>query len=172
MFTRNFKKFLRREGKSFRRKFSSGKKGSKPNFESLKKFDKIIYYNYRRSGHIQPECPELQKIKEGKKKAQKPKAMICTWSDEEEDDDENTSSEEEDKKLCLMAIGDEDENNQVTSLFEDYFNSDWEEAYSEILDKYEHVKRDNRHLKKKINSLVHDTTLSDKNVFKKLKLMN
>ena len=86
--------------------------------------------------------------------------MICTWSDEEEeDDDEDTSSHEEDRKLCLMAKGDEDVDDQVTSLFEDYSNSDWEEAHSELLDKYEHVKRDNRHLKKKINSLVHDTTL-------------
>ena len=35
-----------------------------------------------------------------------------------------------------MAIGDEEDNDQVTSPFEDYSNSDWEEAYSEILDKY------------------------------------
>ena len=96
--------------------------------------------------------------------------MICTWSDKEEDDDEDTSSEEEDKKLCLMAIGDDEDNDQVTSPFEDYSNSDWEEAYSEILDKYEHVKRDNRHLKKKINSLVHDTTLSDKNAFQEAQI--
>ena len=59
IFTRNFKKFLRREGKSFRRKSFSSKKGSKPNSESLKKSDKIICYNCRRSRHIQPECLEL-----------------------------------------------------------------------------------------------------------------
>ena len=53
-------------------------------------------------------------MKQGKKKVQKPKAMICTWSDEEEEeDDEDTFSDEEDKKLCLMTIGDEDENDQV-----------------------------------------------------------
>ena len=92
--------------------------------------------------------------------------MICTQSDEEEEDDnEDTSSDEEDKKLCLMANVDEDENDQVTSPFKDYSNNDWEEAYSELLDKYEHVKGDNRYLKKKINSLVHDTTLNDKNDF-------
>ena len=123
MFTRNFKKFLRREGKSFRRKSFSSKKSSKPNSDNLKKSDKIIYYNCRRSGHIQLECPELQKMKQGKKKTQKPKAMICTWSDEEEDDDEDTSSDEEDKKLCLMDIVDEEDNDQVTSSFENYFNS-------------------------------------------------
>ena len=98
-------------------------------------------------------------MKQEKKKAQKSKAMIYSWSDEkEEDDDEDTFSEEEDRKLCLMVIGDEDDNDQVTSSFEDYSNSDWEEAYSKLLNKYEHVKRDNRHLKKKMNSLVHDTT--------------
>ena len=59
MFTRNFKKFLRREGKSFRRKSFSGKKSSKSNSKNLKKSDKLICYNCRRSGHIQPECPEL-----------------------------------------------------------------------------------------------------------------
>ena len=125
MFTKNFKKFLRREGKSFRRRSFSGKKGSKSNSENLKKSDKIICYNYSRSRHIQPEFPDLQKMKQEKKKAQKSKAMICTWSDEEEeDDDEDTSSEEEDRKLCLMAIRDEDDNDQVTSPFEDYSNSD------------------------------------------------
>ena len=96
--------------------------------------------------------------------------MICTWSNEEEDDDEDTSSEEEDKKLCLMAIGDKEDNDHVTSPFEDYSNSDWEEAYFEILDKYEHVKRDNRHLKKKINSLVHDAILTDKNAFQEVQI--
>ena len=125
MFTRNFKKFLRREGKSFRRKSFSGKKISKSNFDNLKKSDRPICYNCKRSGHIQPDCLELQKAKQVKKKGQKSKAMICTWSDEEvEDDDEDTSSEEEDRKLCLMAIGDEDDNDQVTYPFEDYSNSD------------------------------------------------
>ena len=97
--------------------------------------------------------------------------MIYTQSDEkEEDDDEDTSSEEEDKKLCLMTNGDEDDNDQVTFSFEDYSNSNWKEAYFKILDKYEHVKRDNRHLKKKTNSLIHDTTLSDKNAIQEAQI--
>ena len=98
--------------------------------------------------------------------------MICTWSDEkEEDDDVDTSSEEEDRKLCLMVKGDEVEDDQVTSPFEDYSNSDWEEAYSELLDKYEHVKRENMYLKKKINSIVHDNTLNDKNAFQEAQIV-
>ena len=70
-----------------------------------------------------------------------------------------------------MAKGDEDEDDQVTSPFEDYSNNDWEEAYSELLDKYEHVKRENKHLKKKINSIVHDNTLNDKNAFQEAQIV-
>ena len=88
--------------------------------------------------------------------------MICTWSDEEEDDDEeeDSSSNEENKKskLCLMAIGEEDNDDKVNSLFEDCSLSDWEDAYSDLLDKYDNVKRDNKHLKKKINLIIHDKT--------------
>ena len=73
MFTRRFKKFLRREGKSFRRKSFSSKKSSKSNYKNLKKSNKLIWYNCRRSGHIQPDCLELQKMKQGKKKAQNPR---------------------------------------------------------------------------------------------------
>ena len=59
MFAKNFKKLVRREGKSFRRKFFSSKKSSKSNSENLKKSDKFICYNYRKSEHIQPDCPNL-----------------------------------------------------------------------------------------------------------------
>ena len=102
--------------------------------------------------------------------------MICTWSDEEDDDDEEEDTffeEEEEKynKLCLMARGDENEDEQVNSPFEDYSNSDWEEVYSELLDKYEYVKRENMHLKKKINSIIHDNTLNDKNVFQEAQIV-
>ena len=42
------------------------------------------------------------------------------------------------------------------SPFDDYSLSDWEDAYSELLDKYDDMKRDNKHLKKKLNQIVHD----------------
>ena len=88
--------------------------------------------------------------------------MIYTWSDESEDEEEDkdSSSEEEDKKskLCLMAIGDEEIEDEVNSPFDDYSLSDWEDAYSELLDKYDDLKRDNKHLKKKLNLIVHDKT--------------
>ena len=92
--------------------------------------------------------------------------MICTWSDEsdDEDEDEDSTSEEEDKKskICLMAIGDEEIETVVNSPFEDYSLSDWEDAYSELLDKYDNIKRDNKHLKKKLNLIVHDKTDKDR----------
>ena len=54
--------------------------------------------------------------------------MICTWSDEsdEDDEDEDSSLDEKNKKskLCLMAIGEEDNDDEVNSPFEDYSRSD------------------------------------------------
>ena len=118
----------------------------------MKKSDKIVCYNCRKSGYIQTEYPEINRIRSSKAKGKKTKAMICTWSDESEDDDEDedSSSEEEDKKskLCLMAFGEEEIEDEVNSPFEDYSLSDWEDAYSKLLDKYDDLKRNNKHLKK------------------------
>ena len=94
---------------------------------------------------------------------QKPKAMIYTWSDEEEDEDEESSSKDNsDEKLCLIVIREEEDDEKVTSPFEDYSCSDWEDAFVELLDKYDHVRRDNKHLKKKINFIVHDNSINEK----------
>ena len=65
-----------------------------------------------------------------------------------------------------MARGEEEEEEEeekVISPFEDYSNSDWEDDYAELLEKYEHVHRDNKHLKKKINSIIHDNLVNEKN---------
>ena len=127
MFTRRFQKFLKREGKSFRRSPFLNKKSSKSSPASLKKPDKIVCYNCRKSGHIQIECPETSRVRSSKVKGKKFKVMICTWSDEsdEDDEDEDSSSDEKDKKskLCLMAIGEED-NDEIKFSFEDYSLSD------------------------------------------------
>ena len=78
----------------------------------MKKSEKLVCYNCRKSGHIQTECPKTVRIRTSKTKGKKTKAMICTWIDEsdDEEEDEDSTSEEEDKKtkLCLMAIGDEE----------------------------------------------------------------
>ena len=97
------------------------RKSSKSYPALLKKPDKLVYYNCRKSGHIQTECLETVRIRSSKIKGKKTKAMICTWSDEseDEDEDEDSSSEEEDKKskLCLMAFGDEEIEDEVNSPF-------------------------------------------------------
>ena len=61
-----------------------------------------------------------------------------------------------------MAFGDEEIEDEVNSPFEDYSLSDWEDAYSELLDKYDDLKRNNKHLKKKLNQIVHDKTDKEK----------
>ena len=161
MFTRKFKKFLRREGKNFKRRHSSGKKIFKHNSDN-KKPKRLVCYNYRKYGHIQTDCPKMLKLKQIKGKTTKPRAMICTLSEEEEEDEGETSSDDEDKrKLCLMA-NDGEENDQVSSSFENYTLSDWEDAYAELVDKFDNLRRDNRHLKKRLNLIVHDNTLNDK----------
>ena len=128
MFTRRFCKFLKKEGKSFRKSSSSNRKSLKTNPAPAKKPEKLICYNCRKSGHIQTECPETVRVRSSKLKGKKTRAMICTWSDEsdDEEEDEDSTSEEEDKKskLCLMAIGDQEIETEVSSSFDDYSLSD------------------------------------------------
>ena len=57
-----------------------------------------------------------------------------------------------------MAFGDEKIEDEVNSPFEDYSLSDWEDAYFELLDKYDDLKRNNKHIKQKLNQIVHDKT--------------
>ena len=99
--------------------------------------------------------------------------MICTWSDEEEEEEEDEDTtlreeEEEDRKLCLMAKGDEENDDEVTSPFEEYSLSDWKEAYVELLEKHDNVRKENKCLKKKINSMAHDNFFNDKNAYLEL----
>ena len=88
--------------------------------------------------------------------------MICTWSEEEEEDEGDTSSDDEDnRKLCLMA-NDGEESDQVSSSFENYTLSDWDDSYAEMVDKFDNLRRENRYLKKKLNVIVHNNTLNDR----------
>ena len=91
MFTRRFRKFLKKEGKNFR-KSSSNRKSLNNNPAPVKKPEKLICYNYRKSGHIQTECPETVRVRYSKLKGKKTRAMICTWSDESEDEDADEDS--------------------------------------------------------------------------------
>ena len=78
MITRKFKRFLRKEGKKFRKKPTTGKRISKISSDNIKKSDKIVYYNYMKFEHMKAECLEALKKKQPRRKGKKPKAMICT----------------------------------------------------------------------------------------------
>ena len=78
MFTRKFKKFLRKEGKNYRRKPFNGKKITKSKSNTFKISNIVVCYNYKKSGHIQRECPEVYRMKQFRWKGKKPKVMIYT----------------------------------------------------------------------------------------------
>ena len=49
MITRKFKRFLRKKGEKFRKKPTTRKRISRFNSDNIKKFDKIVCYNCRKS---------------------------------------------------------------------------------------------------------------------------
>ena len=121
--------------------------------ESSKEKD-VMCYECKRPGHMRGECSKM--IKTFKKmRDKKARAMVATWSDEESDS--STESEEEGRNnLCLMAHGNEVEE---VSLEENSFSiNELELAYSHLLEKYSRLKHDNKDLKKKIETYVHDST--------------
>ena len=69
-----------------------------------------------------------------------------------------------------MTKEDEENDDEVTSPFEEYSLSDWEEAYAKLLEKHDNVRKENKYLKKKINSLAHDNSLNDKNAYLELQV--
>ncbi|MQM08258.1 hypothetical protein Taro_041113 [Colocasia esculenta] len=91
LITRKFKKFLRKEGKGF-----------------LKKKSRVVCYNCKNPGHVKSECLEALKKTQPRWMKNKQKAMVGTWSEEEDDDDEESlEAEESQTKICLMARGEE-----------------------------------------------------------------
>ncbi|MQM11648.1 hypothetical protein Taro_044557 [Colocasia esculenta] len=154
MLTRQFKKFL---------KFKmSGSGNSKPfqkkdflnKSDSYKKSD-VVCYECKKQGHMRGECPELKKkLKKEKFTFKKAKAMLATWTDEDEDENSQATSRD-DEVQCLMARS--DDSNEVNSSFETYSVDEWEYAYIVLFEKFCEFKSENKALKKKINSLVHDT---------------
>ncbi|KAH9780749.1 Integrase catalytic domain-containing protein [Citrus sinensis] len=100
MLARRFRKFYKKNNEQ--RKFR-GYKNKKEKKES------ITCYECKKSGHIRPECPFLNKLKK--------KAMVATW----DDSDEETSDEDDQQEmtnLTLMAVGEEscDELDEVSVL--------------------------------------------------------
>ena len=96
MLARRFRKFFKKTGD--RRKFR--------NFKNQKeKKEVIICYECKKPGHIRSECPLLNKLKK--------KAMVATWDDSDEDSSDEDESQEV-SNLALMALGDDDDLNEVS----------------------------------------------------------
>lgn len=96
------------------------------------------------------ECPQMLK-KATKSKGRKPRAMVATWSDDEsEQESEKSNSEDE---IGLMAF--EDKDTEVSTSYDSYTVDDWIEEYASLMDKFKEIRRENRHLKKKINNMAH-----------------
>ncbi|MQM14413.1 hypothetical protein Taro_047344 [Colocasia esculenta] len=124
------------------------------NFDSNKNSDVIVCYECKKPRHIRGECLELKKkLKKNKFTFKKAKAMMATWSDEDEDDNAHGSSKDE-VIHCLMARS--EDSAEVNSSFENYTIDEWEEAYTVLFEKFCEYKFENKALKKKINSLVHN----------------
>ncbi|MQL93732.1 hypothetical protein Taro_026390 [Colocasia esculenta] len=64
--------------------------------------------------HVKSECPESLKKTQPRWMENKQKAMVGTWSEEEDDEDEKSSeSEESHTKICLMARGEEGDEEEI-----------------------------------------------------------
>ncbi|KAH9779205.1 hypothetical protein KPL71_007643 [Citrus sinensis] len=96
MLARRFRKFFKKTGDQ--RKFRNLK-------NQKEKKEVIIWYECKKPGHIRSECPLLNKLKK--------KAMVATWDDIDEDSSDEEESQEV-SNLELMAIGDDDDLNEVS----------------------------------------------------------
>ncbi|MQL82693.1 hypothetical protein Taro_015168 [Colocasia esculenta] len=102
------------------------------------------------------ECPENKKEKHKKiHKFKKPKAMVATWSDEDssEKEEEEKSSSSESEQICFMANS---LDGKVSTSFEDYSIEDWQDAYAELVEKYFVIRKENKHLKKKMENIMNN----------------
>ncbi|KAH9705040.1 hypothetical protein KPL70_011720 [Citrus sinensis] len=115
MLARRFRKFFKKTGD--RRKFR--------NFKNQKeKKEVIICYECKKPDHIRSECPLLNKLKK--------KAMVATW----DDSDEDSSDEEESQEVSnptLMAIGDDDDLNEVSDPTYDELYDAFKEIHDELM---------------------------------------
>ncbi|MQL70093.1 hypothetical protein Taro_002403 [Colocasia esculenta] len=86
LITREFRKFLRKEGKGFLKKKSQSNNFSKPKQNMNKKSDRIVCYNCEKLGHVKSKCPESLKKAQPRWTKNKQKAMVGTWSEEEDEE--------------------------------------------------------------------------------------
>ncbi|KAH9704323.1 hypothetical protein KPL70_011410 [Citrus sinensis] len=118
MLARRFRKFFKKT--SDRRKFR--------NFKNQKeKKEVIICYECKKPGHIRSECPLLNKLKN--------KAMVATWDDSDEDSSDEDESQEV-SNLALMALGDDDDLNEVSDPTYDELYDAFKEMHDELMKIY------------------------------------
>ncbi|KAK9180632.1 hypothetical protein WN944_023765 [Citrus x changshan-huyou] len=140
MLARRFKKIFKKIGE--RRKFR--------NFKNQKEKKEVITcYECKKPGNIRSECPLINKLKK--------KAMVATW----DDSDENSSDEEESQEvsnLALMAIGDDDDLNEVSDPSYDELY----DAFKELHDELMKIGKKNACLKKKMLELTNEKDALEK----------
>lgn len=147
MFTRKFKRFMRKKKESEKKFFKNDLTKKENN-----KADSIICYNCKKPGHIKFDCPQA---KESSKKAKR-RAMLAAWGN---GSDESNSEEESDQaNLCLMAH----ENSEVNSFddSDDHFTYDeLLDAFHELHDEFKKLGSKNSFLKKSNSSLLAENEL-------------
>ncbi|GAV89359.1 zf-CCHC domain-containing protein [Cephalotus follicularis] len=108
------KNFSKKQLKKFQSKGDSSKND--------KEEKEVICYECNKSGHIRPDCPKY------KKKKDKKKAMIATWSDSDDSSLDEIENEEV-ANIAFMAIEDDSE---VCSSSLNY--NDLLSEYNELID--------------------------------------
>ncbi|KAH9669926.1 hypothetical protein KPL70_021986 [Citrus sinensis] len=115
MLARRFKKFFKktRERRNFR------------NFKNHReKEEAITCYECKKPGHIRSECPLINKLNK--------KAMLATWDDSEEELSDEEGSQEV-SNLTLMAIGGDDDLNEVSDPTYDELYDAFKDLHDELM---------------------------------------
>ncbi|GAV59495.1 LOW QUALITY PROTEIN: zf-CCHC domain-containing protein/UBN2 domain-containing protein, partial [Cephalotus follicularis] len=137
--------------------------------KSDKEEKEVICYECNKPGHIRPDCPKL------KKKKDKKKAMIATWSDRHGcHNDDSSSDEDENEEIANIAFMAMEDDNEVCSSILSY--NDLQNEYNELIDvlddlnKYQLLKKiakdrakENGELKKYILDIKKDEGLVKNN---------
>ncbi|KAH9671809.1 hypothetical protein KPL70_017497 [Citrus sinensis] len=115
MLARRFRKFFKKTGE--RRNFRNFK-----NYREKK--EAITCYECKKPGHIRSECPLINKLKK--------KAMVATWDDSEEESNDEERSQEV-SNLALMAIGGDDDLNEVSDPTYDELYDAFQDLHNELM---------------------------------------
>ncbi|KAH9668399.1 hypothetical protein KPL70_021401 [Citrus sinensis] len=115
MLARRFRKFFKKTGE--RRKFQNFK-------NQREKKEVITCYECKKPGHIRSECPLINKLKK--------KATVATWDDSEEDSSDEEGLQEV-SNLALMAIGDDDNLNEVNDPTYDELYDAFKDLHNELM---------------------------------------